>query len=127
VFNVLITIIVQALALTLSSLLALGSLFAHMGAKVEEQEGAGISMLQSSVIAEQLSQRIVKDERHLSRDLSRQQNFLRSIESNGQKIMLTTYADGCKCSCPPSGCDEEKHEGPVHLINDLFFLRVSQL
>lgn len=114
----------QAFALTLASLLALGSLFAHMGASVEEQEGAGISMLQKSLIAQRLSNRIVEDEQRLSRDISRQQKFLHSMEARNHRSMLTSYADGCSCSCPASGCDEEKHQGPVRAC--LFCSRISE-
>ena len=101
------------MAIIASSLLVLGSVFAHMGEKIEEQEGAGYSMLQATGIEAELSSRIVQDEKQLSRDVSRQEQFLRSMKAQNKESMLTNYADGCSCACPASGCDEEKHQGPV--------------
>ena len=104
---------VQAMAVILSSLLVMGSVFARLGAEIEEQEGAGISMLQTSDIETQLSDRVVHDEQELALDVSRQQQYLKSVAAGKKGSMLVSYADGCSCSCPASGCDEEKHQGPV--------------
>jgi hypothetical protein len=105
------------MAVIFSSLLVMGSVFARLGAEIEEQEGAGISMLQTSDIEAQLTSRVIKDEQQLSLDVSRQQQYLKSVAAGNKDSMLASYADGCSCSCPPSGCDEEKHQGPVSCHN----------
>ena len=75
------------------------------------------SLLQRSQLASQLAQRVVADEQRLSRDVGLQQQFLQgslsSAHSSVARSMLARYDDGCSCSCPESGCDEEKHEGPI--------------
>ena len=80
------------MALILSSRLVMGSVFARLGAEIEEQEGAGISMLQISDMETKLSDRVVHDEQQLAHDVSRQQQYLQSVAAGKKGSMLVVLA-----------------------------------
>ena len=62
-----------------------------------------------------MTNKIVHDEQQLARDLKQQQLLLKAGLKTSKLSHSDTirYPDGCSCSCPSSGCDEEKGEGPV--------------
>ena len=93
----------KAAAATLAALTAL----AILAVVFQGSSQPDVELAQFAPSADRLMrQRILGDRLRLAMDQSRYSQMLRA-----QK--LATYGDGCKCECPSSGCDEEKHQGPV--------------
>jgi len=96
-------------------LAALGATVLLMVGVTHYQQAAApaVELYQRAPSADQaMRQRIMTDRMHLAMDEKRYAQMI-AHERAARQVQLVKYGDGCDCNCPASGCDEEKHEGPV--------------
>lgn len=66
----------------------------------------------NTLLNQVMRQRIMTDRLHLAMDEHRYAQMIAG-ERAARQAQLTSYKDGCNCNCPATGCDEEKHQGPI--------------
>ncbi|KAJ1494389.1 hypothetical protein T484DRAFT_1741466 [Baffinella frigidus] len=96
-------------------LMALGASVLVFVLVAHHQQAAApaVELFQRAPSADQvMRQRIMTDRLHLAMDEHRYAQMIAG-ERAARQAQLTSYKDGCNCNCPATGCDEEKHQGPI--------------